>query len=275
MSQNQYKAESTQEFLDHVANFTDKWFQEERTWGPWFRGQSDASRPLRPTLYRGSWPDRGPRTLEDEFRQEFAVRAPSLSPERPQNSWDLYFLMQHSGAPTRLLDWTESALIALYFAVRNKSGTHSEKNDAAVWILEPWRLNEYVVQKKEVIAPGALPGPKNKDVETYEPWLPEPYTNSTLPALPVALYPTHFHRRISSQRSCFTIHGSRADGFDELPETAVPYLQKIVIPHSSTQEIEKRLSVAGIDEVTIFPDLDGLGRWLTMILRDESEESRG
>jgi hypothetical protein len=38
-------------------------------------------------------------------------------------------------------------------------------------------------------------------------------------------------------------------------------------------EVETRLAVAGIDEITIFPDLDGLGRWLTMILRDESRES--
>jgi len=49
---------------------------------------------------------------KDEIRQEFVVRAPSLGPERPQNSWEWYFLMQHSGAPTRLLDWTETALIA-------------------------------------------------------------------------------------------------------------------------------------------------------------------
>jgi hypothetical protein len=273
MSQPQHKAESIKEFLDHVSHFTDKWFQAEPTWGPWFRGQSDASKSLRPKLYRGSSPDRGLRTLEDEFRQEFAVRAPSLSLERPQNSWELYFLMQHSGAPTRLLDWTESALIALYFAVRSKSGTEDEKKDAAVWILEPWKLNEYVVQKKEVIAPGALPGPNNKDVKTYEPWLPEPFAESMLPNLPAAVYPTHFQRRISSQRSCFSVHGSRPDGFDELPEKATPFLQKIVIPHSATQEIEKRLAVAGVDELTIFPDLDGLGRWLTTILREESEKS--
>jgi hypothetical protein len=48
--------------------------------------------------------------LEDELCQEFVVRAPSLTTERPQNSWDWYFLMRHSGAPklreaTGLLHW--------------------------------------------------------------------------------------------------------------------------------------------------------------------------
>ena len=78
---------------------------------------------------------------------------------------------------------------------------------------------------------------------------------------------------VGSRRSCFTIHGSSRDGFDELPEQARRYLQKIIIPQSKTHEIESRLAAAGIDELTIFPDLDGLGRWLAMILRDEFDES--
>jgi hypothetical protein len=44
----------------------------------------------------------------------------------------------------------------------------------------------------------------------------------------------------------------------------------VIIPGAKAHEIEASLSVAGIDEVTIFPDLDGLGRFLTSVLRDES-----
>jgi len=267
-----HKANDLPEFLGIVAKFTDIWFPNEPTWGPWFRGEANVHWPLRPKLYRDPQPKRDVSTLEDEFRQEFIVRAPSLSPERPQNSWDWYCLMQHSGAPTRLLDWTESALIALYFAVRNRS---NEKNDAVVYVLEPWKLNECVVGVKEVIAPGAESGLEEEDGLRYKPWLPNRYAAGMGVAkeLPAAIYPTHFQRRISSQRSCFKIHGSCRDGFDELPEQARAYLQKIVIPYSKMQEIEARLAVAGIDEVTIFPDLDGLGRWLAMVLRDEADPS--
>jgi hypothetical protein len=101
--------------------------------------------------------------LEDEIRQEFAVRAPSLGTERPQNSWEWYFLMQHCGAPTRLLDWTESALIALFFAVRGKLG--ADENDAAVWILEPWKLNLFAADHDGVIAPGAEAGLVTEDAD--------------------------------------------------------------------------------------------------------------
>jgi hypothetical protein len=128
--QQQLVANSVPEFLALAGKFTDQWFQKEKNWGPWFRGHGDARWELMPKLYREKPPNRGRRIVEDELRQDFMMRAPRLSNERPQNSWEWYFLMQHSGAPTRLLDWTESALIALYFAVRDKK----DDADAAVWV---------------------------------------------------------------------------------------------------------------------------------------------
>lgn len=205
------------EFLSLVEEYTAKWFVNEKTWRPWFRGQTQARWKLCPSLYRFGPPFHGNiRVLEDEIRQEFVVRAPSLGIERPQNSWEWYFLMQHCGAPTRLLDWTESALIGLYFAIRDKS----EETDAAVWVLEPWMLNKYVISLSEVVAPAATAGMVQEQAERYKPWLPDRYAeHETLEkTLPVAVYPTQFSRRISSQRSCFTIHGSDLDGFDHLPE---------------------------------------------------------
>jgi hypothetical protein len=182
--------------------------------------------------------------------------------------------MQHSGAPTRLLDWTESALIALYFAVKGKK-QHSD-TDAAVWILEPWKLNEVVAEIKEVIAPGAEAGMVGQHADRYRPWLPDRYSRPghLTKLLPVAVYPTHFSRRISSQRSCFTVHGSDPDGLDHLPKPCPDYLQKVVIPCDSAPAMEVSLSLAGVDELTIFPDLDGLGRWLTAMMRDETTHQR-
>lgn len=256
-------------YLEVVERFTKEWFTAETSWGPWFRGQSDATWGLRPSMYRYSPLRRPIRAVEDEIRQEFIVRAPSLGLERPQNSWEWYFLMQHCGAPTRLLDWTESALIALFFAV--KGGTTKTDTDAAVWILEPWKLNQSVINMAEVIAPAAESGMVVKHADRYKDWLPERYSNTrTLKKrFPVAIYPTHFSRRISSQRSCFTIHGSDLNGFDHLPNRFLKYLRKVIIPRDKRHSIESSLSVAGVDEVTIFPDLDGLGRWLAAVLREE------
>jgi hypothetical protein len=47
------------------------------------------------------------------------------------------------------LDWTEGALIALYFAVRHNAGDE----DAAVWMLNPYKLNKPLIGKDWVTPP--------------------------------------------------------------------------------------------------------------------------
>ena len=138
-----------------------------------------------------------------------------------------------------------------------------------MWVLNPWALNESVLKIDEVIAPSAEAGLFKLDAKRYDPWLPARYQKLRA-RLPVAIYPTHFARRISSQRSCFTVHGSVRDGFDKLPtKVRATSLVKVRIPGSAAREIDYSLSVAGIDEITAYPDLDGLGRWLAGVLRDE------
>jgi hypothetical protein len=127
------KIASISECVALATQLKHEWFAHEPTWGPWFRGHSDVAWKLTPKLYRVKPPKRGIRIIEDEIRQEFIMRAPALSETGALTSWDWYCTMQHFGAPTRLLDWTEGALIALHFAVRDNNGDR----DAAIWILDP------------------------------------------------------------------------------------------------------------------------------------------
>jgi|ERR1700722_1080031 len=270
-----YTVESIPQFLDVVTGLQGRWFPDSKNWGPWFRGHANKSWHLTPKLYRDGEPSRGIRVVEDEIRQEFIMRGPSLGRERPLNSWEWYFLMQHSGAPTRLLDWTEAALVALYFAIRdNRNQKDAERNDASVWALDPWWLNEEVLKVREVIPPGAEDGLWSTDAQRYAPWLPDRYKDDKelTKELPIAIYPTHFAERIRSQRSCFTIHGSNRLGFEKMFEGQKGRLARIDIPAAAHDGIEDCLGVAGIDELTVFPDLDGLGRYLASVLRDEGRK---
>jgi len=256
-------ATSMARFLKIVSDLRKDWnFDRDEVGGPWFRGQQRKHWPLVPNIVRIGCEDR---ETEDEIREEFAIRAPALSrfETLPTTDWDQYFLMQHYGAPTRLLDWTDSPAIALYFAVRDNPGYY----DSAIWMLNPYELNRRVAGKREIVAPSA-PGANPKDVERINPWLPPRWTKKRPPPEPIAIFPTHIARRISSQKSSFTVHGSNVAGFLPFQSGKNPCLVRIVIPGHAVQGIRLDLQNYGIDETLIFPDLEGLGRALVTSYRD-------
>ena len=75
-------------------------------------------------FYREARPD-----YEYAVVEEFKLVTPSLYSNIPGKEDDLEWLalMQYYGVPTRLLDWTESILIALYFAVKDYPKMKMEK----------------------------------------------------------------------------------------------------------------------------------------------------
>jgi len=74
--------------------------------------------------------------LYDEFRRNAVVRSDEKTSEEDWD-WDSYFLMQHHNGPTRLLDWSDGALMALHFALRNKA---DDAHDARVTCSKPTGL---------------------------------------------------------------------------------------------------------------------------------------
>src|SRR3954451_21756407 len=86
----------------------------------WCRGVGNAGHGLVPSMYRHpSITDIDELlALEHLLVQRFKERSIpyQATPVRLQDKWDVLFVMQHFGAPTRLLDWTENPFIGLFFA---------------------------------------------------------------------------------------------------------------------------------------------------------------
>jgi hypothetical protein len=111
----------------------------------WFRGEDAKylSTRLRPKLYRPSTgrpllPTVDLLGIEYHLYEEFERSAAQLSDVKPQDDWEWewYFLMQHHGVPSRLLDWTDGSLIALHFAITPRSD--GATTDALVYCLNPY-----------------------------------------------------------------------------------------------------------------------------------------
>jgi hypothetical protein len=238
--------------MDSVEQFIATIKRDVRDWDlplgsvPWFRGQPDETEPLRPTVFRSG-------LNEHALSLAFTQRAPSLgkTPDRDARA-EWLFLMRHMGVPTRLLDWTESALIALYFAVYVKPET-----DPGIWILHPLALNRLSIGRR------IIPLPNDREVTQR---IELAFQEGEAGDLPIAIYPSYIHERLRVQKANFTIHGKDERSFEELflgtPLVEGGYFKKYVFDKCAVTDILHDLRMLGITHTTIFPDLDGLAREL-------------
>lgn len=164
----------------------------------WFRGHSDQSWKLESGYERLRLPPKEI-ALVNEFRQNANSL---LDKHTPKNDFDWLILMQHYGVPTRLLDWSESSLVSLYFAVTADSKS-SKSKDGALWVLNPGKLNENTNAINDPYIPAFEEDEYMADFQTikYD-------TNTNAGLMPIAAIATRNNPRIQAQLGTFTISRS-------------------------------------------------------------------
>jgi len=198
----------------------------------WFRGQSVASWNLQPSIMRR------PNSPDNEIvlLKKFKQHAVPLTERVPDREYDWLFLMQHHDVPTRLLDWTESPLVALYFAVAEKKDLKHKNKDAAVWCLYPHVLNELAGIRMQ--PESDIPSFGHDSV--LDDYLPSRTMGiTTAQRQPVALLAPRQFRRLHVQQGVFTIFHRNVTPLEDIKDRngKQPHILKFVIPCSAKEKL--------------------------------------
>lgn len=216
---------SFQNFLDIIESVEKKGYEINL-----FRGQSSDD-ALLPSIARKT-PDKDSRDVEKEMLNDLKRRSQLLMKRAFSNPWEWLVFAQHFGMKTRLLDWSSNPLAALWFACNQE---YRMKNSSYVYCLSV--DNDRLVDIE-------------KDMSPFE------ITRTRV------LRPSLNNERIIAQSGWFTAHAysKKAKRFVKLETNAdiKNNLLKITIPSTLKKELLRKLSIFGINNRTMYPDISGL-----------------
>lgn len=214
----------------------------------WFRGCRSPEYSLLPTLFREDSLKKREGYLAIEFRRRAHSRLKNIS-----SQFDWLCAMQHYGIPTRLLDWTESLAVALFFSVGN---TNEDDARPTIWVLDPFALADMNGEPQIIPIASHESVVANADIAFRDDWEKSKKEITNLP-LPVA--PNFLFDRLTAQNGVFTIHGSDERPLDDLVNEVRPKaLIKLVASAKYLTSILNSIQLIRPNPDAIFPDVDGM-----------------
>jgi hypothetical protein len=208
----------------------------------WFRGQSQIGWRLAPSALRDPDIKRREKALSliTEAKRFLEIKMPRPPAVDDDLGW--MQVAQHYGLPTCLLDWTQSAAVALFFACWE----YPDEN-GLVAILNPLELNQSV----DPSLPRVFNPQRGEDAKIILPYLGLGPGSSPRGKRTIAINPTWNTERIAMQNGVFTLHGSRTFDLDRHQASSLLYVP-ILKEHKAAllDELER----VGMGEMFIFPE---------------------
>jgi hypothetical protein len=262
-----------------------------------FRGHKSVEYSLQPSIEReaeGDWATVEAFTLK-EFRSKARMHIRPSDVPQWENMLDWLALMRHSGVPTRLLDFTFSPYIALYFALPDPTAKKKSK-DAEVWAIDADALGaraasisrdaDHAEEKHKAEKEGKQYTPKCASLDPsnavseadeyrylYEHW--DSLTASALAPSQIRqewfnkkgfvapVFPSVASPRLSSQQGVFLYSGADELNFQKslftmMNQNGGNWYRLFRIPAHAMPDVERELFKMNIHDLSLFPDLDGL-----------------
>jgi len=239
----------------------------------YFRGQEDADWGLKSSLHRSVTSEgRTPLPANDELlrvenilTEKFQGVASNYLPlatlSKTTSVIDWWPLMRHYGVPTRLIDWTASFYVALYFAV-----ARLPDKDGALYLIHAYTLKNAM---KGVHGNAEIPSKVTEADSKFQ--------QADAPSI-VYLYSrkTALLDRMIAQQGIFMVSANVGASCEEILAVEIPKvadssqetLRKIRIKASEKPNIMKKLKSMNVTAGSLFPGLDGIGRQLDDLARN-------
>ncbi len=233
-----------------------------------YRGHADSSWKLESTLERTlgkNWSKELAGKFEDHYLNLFKSKYHIYNDNEHEPKSKLAWLsvMQHYGAPTRLIDFTESPYVALYFAL--EAYNPLLQKDLAIYAIDYASIMDTSLSFISKCDSGF--NKQRSDIIGHQDELFDEVVDRFSYEIVWITEPLELNARIDRQSGMFLISGDKEKRIEELLSLEIyndVNVTKYVVPHSIYENIYALLRKMNINAKTIYGDLGGLAKSIKM-----------
>lgn len=261
--------------IDSVSLFVKKIIESKSDIISYYRGQGRWDYDMEPGIYRKN--RKAILERESFYIREIVSMYPQYFKEC-KSALDYLSVLQHNGFPTRLLDFTENPLVALYMACCSEEETHADvielkvsDNNIKYYDSDTVAILSNVAWFDDDICFGCKPSKKefNEKMERliHQIRNEKPYFKAEIEPKDLSrilfVKTKHSFERISRQSGLFALFGIKQSKLNRPEIEKMEGIQEIthyIIPHSLKKRILLELDCLGINQASLYCDLGNISK---------------